>query len=111
MKNNQDLRKFLRQKTNEIIVMKYMFIESLEDNFGEEYIYRLYKISPDTIRKLYFSLPENEREEMRTKINEQIKSGEIDLKNKAVEWHKEGLKSEAASRQSRENWRKIRGEH
>ena len=112
IENNQDLRKYLRQKTNEIIVMKYMFIESLEDNYGDEYIYRLYKINPFTIRKLYSSLPENEREEIRTKINKQIESGEINLKDKAAEWHKEALKSEAASRRSSENWKKkkIRGE-
>ena len=94
MTNNEDMRAYLREKVSRDIIMKYLFIKTIDENYGDEYIKTKYRINAFTIRSLYKALDENERQKLEEEIKEQIESGEIVLEQEAVKWHREALRQE-----------------
>ncbi len=87
--------KFFREKVNRDIIMKYMFLESLGEQYGDEYIMMMYKINSKNIRALYGAINEDERVKVGNDIKKEIESKKLDLNKKAVEWHKEALRKES----------------
>lgn len=92
MDNNQAMREFLREKVNIDIVMKYMFIKSMEGRYDDEYLDRMYRIDTTSIRKGYDGLGKEERKKTEENIRKKIAAGEVDLSKEAINWHREGLK-------------------
>ena len=94
MNNSEDIREYLREKVSRDIIMKYLFIKTIDENHGDEYIKTKYRINAFKIRSLYKALDESEKERLEKEIKEQIESGEIDLEQQAVNWHREALRQE-----------------
>lgn len=93
MDNNNSLREFLRQKVNEDIVIKYLFLESKKgNNYQDEYIRMTYGIDSKFIKEQYDRMNEKDRKRVEEKLKSKIEAGEIDLNEEAVKWHKETLK-------------------
>lgn len=94
MNNNEDIRDYLREKVSRDIIMKYLFIKTIDGNHGDEYIKTKYRINAFKIRTLYKALNESEREKIEKEIKAQIEAGEINLEQEAVNWHREALRQE-----------------
>ena len=91
MDNNESMRNFLREKVNKEIVMKYMFIKSMEEFYDDEYLSIKYRINVSLIRENYDKLKPDERDRIQRDIETKIVNGEIDLSREVVRWHKEEL--------------------
>ncbi len=91
MNNNQAIQDYLREIINKEIIMKYLFIKSMEEDYGDEYLTRKYRINVSLIRKSYDKLKPDERDRIQRDIETKIVNGEIDLSREAVRWHKEEL--------------------
>lgn len=92
MNNNEDIRDCLREKVSRDIIMKYLFIKTIDENHGDEYIKTKYRINAFKIRSLYKALDETEREKLEKEIKAQIEVGEINLEQEAINWHREALR-------------------
>ena len=88
---------FLKEKINREIILKYLFIKSIEEKFEDEYIQAKYRINPKKIRREYNSLDKEKiasmEKDLRAKIEEKI----IDLDSEAVRWHRESFQSPRSS--------------
>ena len=85
------LNKFLKEKINREIILQYLFLESIEKQYGDEYIKTMYRINPENIRKEYNSLDKEEILDMEKDIKAKIQAGQINLNTEAVRWHKESF--------------------
>ena len=92
MSNNKSINDYLRAKVIEDIIKKYLFIQTLEKEYGDEYIKTKYGISPATIRKLYATLGESEKLEIEDTLKKQIEEKELDLSEEAKIWHNSAFK-------------------
>ena len=104
--NNEDLlegidrnalKNFLREKIDREIILKYLFIKSIEKKYDDEYIETKYRVKPEKIRKDYNALDKNKIESMEKEILAKIEAGEINLNSEAARWHKESLQNMYAS--------------
>ncbi len=111
MNNEQSMREFLKEKVYYDVIMKYMFIKSMEDRFDDEYLDRMYRINTSRVRGVYKEIGEKEREKIEEKIRMQIEAGEIDLNKEVVRWHREALKRENMIEKNTINNKKKREEH
>ena len=91
------LKAFLREKINREIILKYLFVKSIEEEYGDEYIQTKYRIKPERIRRDYNALNKTEIENMEQEIIAKIEAGEINLNSEAIRWHRESLQSMRAS--------------
>ena len=83
----------IRKIVNTDIILKYLFLESLDEKYGDEYISAKYRINAKKIRMQYeYISKEYDIEGLENEIKSQVDSGDIDLNKKAVEWHKDALK-------------------
>lgn len=78
------LNKFLKEKINREIILKYLFLNSLEEQYGDDYIKTKYRINPENIRKEYNSLNKDEIADMEKEIIAKIQAGQINLNSEAV---------------------------
>lgn len=101
MEDNEALKEFIKQKAYRDIIIKYMFVKSMEKQYSDKYIDMKYKLNSAIIRKKYELLEESYRESVENSILEQINSGKIDLRSEAAAWHKAALKKEANARKNR----------
>ena len=95
--DKEALKKFLREKISREIILKYLFLKSLEGDYEDEYIKTKYRINPGKIRRDYSLLDKNEIACMENEITARIQAGEIDLHSETVRWHRESLQSLYAS--------------
>ena len=109
MDNNQAMKKFLREKVNRDVIMKYLFIKTIEKDYDHEYIKTMYRINASAIIEKYNKLSEDERKELETTIRKQIEVGEIDLNKEAVNWHRESLHAKHISEVNQDNNKKGKG--
>lgn len=103
MDNSQAIKDFLRAEVCKDIVIKYIFIKSIEGSYDDDYLYKTYGLRPLMIKKRYKFLEKDEREEMEKTINQKIEAGEIDLNKEAEKWHREKLKAEYCRKIASEN--------
>ncbi len=94
MDNSQAINEFLGQEVCKDVVMKYIFIKSIEESYDDEYIYKMYGLRPLMIKERYKSLEKDERVKMEKNIREKIEAGEIDLSQEAEKWNRKKLKAE-----------------
>ncbi len=91
MEDVEGIRSYLKEMVNKEIIMKYLFIKSMEGNYDDKYIARKYKINVASTRIQYNSLSQDEKSKIERDIKAKIENGEIDLHEEAVRWHREGL--------------------
>ena len=89
----KSVKDYMRKLVNKDIITKYLFIKTLEENYGDEYIKTIYRINPLAIRGAYNAIDEKERSELEAEIQESIAKGEIDLTEEAKKWHRESFKT------------------
>lgn len=106
MDNNQAMREFLREKVYREVIMKYLFIKTLEEKYDDEYIRTIYRINASAIRGEYNALSEDERKQLESNIRKQIESGEINLNKEAINWHRQSLHAKHMSEINEENNKK-----
>jgi len=93
MQDNKEMKKYIRREASKEIILKHIFIETLELSYSDEYIETMFRISPFKIRNLYDALNEDEKIEIEEELKKQIELGNIDIKQSAVQWHRESLKA------------------
>ena len=111
MENSGDVREYIRRKASREIIIKHLFLESIESRYSDEYIETMYRISPLKIRSLYDALNENEKIEMEEEIKKQIATGDIDIKKEVIQWHRESLSAKHRREINKENRNKQGKEH
>ena len=102
MDNKKEMRDLIRDSAVREIVMKYLFIKTIEDTHGDEYIKTMYRINSSLIRQAYNALGKEEREEMEKIVKEQIELGEVDLNKEAINWHRQSVKKEVIGEKNNE---------
>ena len=91
------LKNFLREKIDREIILKYLFIKSIEEKYEDEYIETKYRIKPGKIRRDYNALDKDKIGNIEKEILAKIEAGEINLNFEAVRWHRESLQTMYAS--------------
>lgn len=109
MYNNQAMREFLKEQINRDVIMKYLFIKTIEKDYDDEYIKTMYRINASDIRGKYNALSETERKSLESKIKKQIEAGEINLNEEVVNWHRESLKASYLREVNKNNNKKEEG--
>lgn len=92
MDNNRAMREFLKERINKDIVMKYIFVQTMEGQCTGEELREKYGIDIEDIRQKYEELEEAERERVENSIRKQIKAGEVDLSREAVSWQNQTMR-------------------
>ena len=101
MNNEESVKDYTRKIVNKEIIKKYLFIKSLEETYGDEYIRIMYRINPLAIRNSYSTIDENEKDQLEAEIQELIAKGEIDLTEEAKKWHRESFKTTFRSKEDK----------
>jgi len=81
----------LKDDINREIILKYLFIKSIEARYEDDYIKTKYRIDAQKIRREYSSLDKEKIGEMENELKAKIQAGEIDLNAEAVGWHRESF--------------------
>ena len=102
-------KEFINKLVYERIIQQYLLVMSLQEKFSDEYIRKMYRINPKTIRFQYSAIPQEEREKVEKDIKEKIKSGNINLETMAKEWHREKFK-QTIEKQDFDSEEQIEGE-
>ena len=103
-------KEFFYKLLYEQIIQKYLFLQSLEKQFSDEYIKTMYRITPASIRSQYNSIPVERKEKIEQEVKLQIEQGNLDLSEKAKEWHRESLRENIKEQLALDSEKQIEGE-
>ena len=102
------LKNFLREKIDREIILKHLFIKSIEEKYEDDYIETKYRINPEKIRRDYNALDKDKIESIEKEILAKIETGEISLNSEAVRWHKESLQTMYASERGKKGQAELK---
>ncbi len=83
----------LKEENRRKIILKYLFLKSIEKEYADEYIKTKYRINPKTIREQYEGLDKEEIAVLESELKAKIQKGIINLQSEAVNWHRESFSS------------------
>ena len=100
---------FLKEKINREIILKYLFIKSIEARYEDDYIKTKYRIDAQKIRREYNSLDREKIGEMENELKVKIQAGEIDLNAEAVRWHRENFEEKEKNELRKKEQEELKG--